>query len=92
MEEKKNYTTKDIIFQTLPEDIMFQVSKHKDAKDVWEAIWVRYLGVDRVQKARMQTLRSELEMLKMKENETINEFSGKISGIVAKTKSLGSSL
>ncbi|KAJ9541475.1 hypothetical protein OSB04_027981 [Centaurea solstitialis] len=92
VDEKKNYTTKAIIFQTLPEDILLQVSKHKDAKDVWEAIRVRYLGADRVQKARMQTLRSELEMLRMKENETINEFSGKISGIVAKFKSLGSSL
>ena len=74
VEEKKNYTTKAIIFQTLPEDILLQVSKHKDAKDVWEAIRVRYLGADRVQKARMQTLRSELEMLRMKENEPLTNF------------------
>ncbi|GKE48351.1 hypothetical protein Tco_1479609 [Tanacetum coccineum] len=92
VDEKKNYTTKAIIFQTLPEDILLQVAKHKDAKDVWESIRVRYLGADRVQKARLQTLRSELEMLKMKENETINEFSGKIGGIMEKFKSLGSSL
>ncbi|GJU86550.1 zinc finger, CCHC-type containing protein [Tanacetum coccineum] len=92
VDEKKNYTTKAIIFQTLPEDILLQVAKHKDAKDVWESIRVRYLGADRVQKARLQTLRSELEMLKMKENETINEFSGKIGSIMAKFKSLGSRL
>ena len=59
VDEKKNYTTKAIIFQTLPEDILLQVAKHKDAKDVWESIRVRYLGADRVQKARLQTLRSE---------------------------------
>lgn len=92
VEGRKNYTIKAIIFQTLPEDILLQVSKYKDAKDVWEAIRVRYLGADRVQKARLQTLRSELELLKMKENETINDFSGKIGGIVAKFKSLGSSI
>ncbi|GJT21081.1 zinc finger, CCHC-type containing protein [Tanacetum coccineum] len=92
VDEKKNYTTKAIIFQTLPEDILLQVAKHKDAKDVWESIRVRYLGADRVQKARLQTLRSELEMLKMKENETINDFSGKIGSIMAKFKSLGSRL
>ena len=92
VEARKNHTTKALIFQTLPEDILLQVAKHKDAKDVWEAIRVRYLGADRVQKARLQTLRSELEMLKMRENETINDFSGKISGIVAKFKSLGSNL
>lgn len=52
VEEKKNYTTKAIIFQTLPEDILLQVAKHKDAKGVWEAIRVRCLGADRVQKER----------------------------------------
>ncbi|XP_071687108.1 uncharacterized protein [Rutidosis leptorrhynchoides] len=92
VEARKNHTTKGIIFQTLPEDILLQVAKHNDAKDVWEAIKTRYLGADRVQKARLQTLRSELEMLKMKENESMNDFSGKISGIVAKFKSLGSNL
>ncbi|KAJ9566788.1 hypothetical protein OSB04_002754 [Centaurea solstitialis] len=70
--------------QTARGDILLTVSKHKDAKVVWEAILVQYLVVDQVQK--------ELEMLRMKENQTINEFSGKISGIVAKFKSLGSSL
>nr|GEW35783.1 zinc finger, CCHC-type [Tanacetum cinerariifolium] len=86
VDEKKNYTTKAIIFQTLPEDILLQVAKHKDAKDVWESIRVWYLGEDRVQKGRL------LEMLKMKENETINDFFGKIRGIMAKFKSLVSFL
>ncbi|XP_071699570.1 uncharacterized protein [Rutidosis leptorrhynchoides] len=92
VEARKNHTTKGIIFQTLPEDILLQVAKHNDAKDVWEEIKTRYLGAERVQKAHLQTLRSELEMLKMKENETMNDFSGKISAIVAKFKSLGSNL
>ena len=91
-DEKKNYTTKAIIYHTLPEDVLLQVAKHKDAQDVWESIRIRYLGTERVQKARLQTLRGELERLKMKEDESINDFSGKISGIVEKFKSLGSRL
>lgn len=91
-DEKKNYTTKAIIYHTLPEDVLLQVAKHKDAQDVWESIRVRYLGTDRVQKARLQTLRGEFERLKMKEDETINNFSGKISGIAEKFKSLGTRL
>ncbi|GJY49838.1 zinc finger, CCHC-type containing protein [Tanacetum coccineum] len=43
-----------------------------------------------VQKAKMQILRNELEMLKMNDNESINDFADKISSIVAKFKSLGS--
>ncbi|GKA17115.1 hypothetical protein Tco_0696952 [Tanacetum coccineum] len=92
VDEKKNYTTKGIIFQTLPENVLLQVAKYKSAKDVWESIKVRYIGAERVQKASLQTLRNELEMLKMNDNESINDFAGKISGIVAKFKSLGSSL
>nr|GEV59856.1 zinc finger, CCHC-type [Tanacetum cinerariifolium] len=92
VDEKKNYTTKGIIFQTLPENVLLQVSKHKNAKYVWESIKVRYIGAERVQKARLQILRNELEMLKMNDNESINDFMGKISGIVAKFKSLASTL
>ncbi|KAJ9541462.1 hypothetical protein OSB04_027968 [Centaurea solstitialis] len=91
-DEKRNYTTKAIIYPTLPEDILLQVAKYKDAQDVWESIRIRYLGTERVQKARLQTLRGELEKIKMKETETIDEFSGKIGGIVEKFKSLGSCL
>ncbi|GKB85579.1 zinc finger, CCHC-type containing protein [Tanacetum coccineum] len=79
-----NYTTWSIMIET--------VSKHKNAKDVWESIKVRYIGAERVQKARLQILRNELEMLKMNDTESINDFAGKISGIVAKFKSLGSTL
>ncbi|KAK9073456.1 hypothetical protein SSX86_007780 [Deinandra increscens subsp. villosa] len=91
-DEKRNYTTKAIIYHTLPENVLLQVAKHKRAEDVWESIRVRYLGTDRVKKARLQTLRGELERLKMKETESINDYSAKISGIVEKFKSLGSTL
>nr|GEU92465.1 zinc finger, CCHC-type [Tanacetum cinerariifolium] len=92
VDEKKNYTTKGINFQTLPENVLLQVAKHKNTKDVWESIKVWYIGAERVQKARLQILRNELEMLKMNDNESINDFAGKINGIVAKIKSLGSTL
>ncbi|KAD4385432.1 hypothetical protein E3N88_25600 [Mikania micrantha] len=67
-------------------------TKYEYATDVWETIRVRYLGAERIQKAHLQTLRSELEMLKLKDNETIDEFSGKLNGILIKFKNLGSTL
>nr|GEX57037.1 zinc finger, CCHC-type [Tanacetum cinerariifolium] len=47
---------------------------------------------DLVQKARSQTLRSELESLKMKESETISVFASKLSSIRAKFRNLGTTL
>ena len=92
VDEKKAHTTKAMIFQTLPGDILMQVAQYKSTKEVWDAIKVRYLGADMVQKARLQTLRSELEALKMGENETIRSFASKLGGIKSKFKSLGTTI
>ncbi|GKD32477.1 zinc finger, CCHC-type containing protein [Tanacetum coccineum] len=92
VDERKMHTTKAMILTTLPEDILMQVAQYETAKEVWESIKVRYIGEDRVQKARLQTLRSELETLKMKNNETVSDFAGKLGSIRGKVKSLGSTL
>nr|GEY61555.1 zinc finger, CCHC-type [Tanacetum cinerariifolium] len=68
--EKKDNTSKAIIFQTLPQDMLMQVAQYTTAKEVWNSIKVKHLGADLVQKARLQTLRSELETLKMKPHES----------------------
>ncbi|GJT53206.1 zinc finger, CCHC-type containing protein [Tanacetum coccineum] len=73
VDERKLHTTKAMILTTLPKDILMQVAQYKTAKEVWESIKVRYIGEERVQKARLQTLMSELETLKMKNNESINK-------------------
>nr|GEZ54331.1 zinc finger, CCHC-type [Tanacetum cinerariifolium] len=93
IDEKAENTTKGIIFQTLPQDMLMQVALYTTAKEeVWNSIKVKHIGANLVQKARLQTLRSELETLKMKPNESANEFAGKLSSIQAKFKSLWGTL
>ncbi|XP_021995794.1 uncharacterized protein LOC110892973 [Helianthus annuus] len=92
VDEKKNKVARAVIFQALPEDILLQVAKNRSAKDIWEALRVRFLGADRVQKARLASLRREFEQLRMKETDSIENFAGKISGFVSRYSSLGSSL
>nr|GEV98364.1 zinc finger, CCHC-type [Tanacetum cinerariifolium] len=69
--EKKENTSMAMIFQTLPQDVLMQVAQYSTAKEVWDSIKVKYLGADLVQKALLQTLRSELETLRMKPNEKV---------------------
>nr|GEY10818.1 zinc finger, CCHC-type [Tanacetum cinerariifolium] len=92
IDEKAENTTKGIIFQTLPQDMLMQVAQYTTAKEVWNSIKVKHIVADLVQKACLKTLRSELEKLKMKPNESANEFAGKLSSIQAKFKSLGGTL
>ena len=49
----------------------------------------RHMGADRVKEARLQTLMVEFDRLKIKDNETIDDFSGRISEISSKYAALG---
>ncbi|KAJ0522523.1 putative RNA-directed DNA polymerase [Helianthus annuus] len=92
IEERKKFMALGVIFQTLPEDVMLQMAKYSEPKDVWEALRVRYLGAERTQKARIQMLTSELDGLKMSETESIDEYAAKLGGVQSKYKSLGATL
>ncbi|KAI3775732.1 hypothetical protein L1987_45484 [Smallanthus sonchifolius] len=71
---KKDKATMAYLYQALPEDVILQIASCKTAKEVWDALKTRHVGVDRVQKARLQTLTTEFELLQMKEDETIDSF------------------
>ena len=56
---KKDRTAIAYLFQAIPEDMVMQVASHPTAKEIWEALKTRFIGIDRVQKARLQSLRTE---------------------------------
>lgn len=92
VEVRKDKTVRAYIFQAIPKDILLQITMKKTSKDAWDSMKTRYLGADRVKKARLQTLMSELVALRMTEGESINEFASKLSGMVTKFRSLGDTL
>ncbi|GJX57967.1 zinc finger, CCHC-type containing protein [Tanacetum coccineum] len=73
----------------LPEEQLLQITKHKTAKAIWDALKTRHIGEERVQQARLQTLKSDFEMLHMKEDEAIDTFTAKLTTLVNKAASLG---
>ena len=62
------------------------------SKEIWNAIKSRHQGADRVREARLQTLMTEFDRLKMDDNDTVDDFAGKISGLSSKATSLGESI
>lgn len=50
------------------------------------------MGAERVRTAKVQTLKAEFEVLNMKESETVDAFSTKISNIVSNIRTLGDSI
>nr|GEV49421.1 NB-ARC domains-containing protein [Tanacetum cinerariifolium] len=88
-ENKRDKTAIAFLYQALPEDQLLQITKYKTAKAIWEALKTRHLGEERVQQARLQTLKSDFKMLQMKEYETIDAFTTKLTTLVNKAASLG---
>ncbi|GJT99989.1 hypothetical protein Tco_1110328 [Tanacetum coccineum] len=55
---------------------------------MWEAIKTHNIGADRVKEARLQTVIMEFENLKMSDNDSIDAYAAKVSGIASKSATL----
>ncbi|KAD7480463.1 hypothetical protein E3N88_03599 [Mikania micrantha] len=87
---KKDDMAVALLYQAIPEELVLQVSQCKTSKEIWDSLKLRFVGADRVREARLQTLQSELESLKMNDTEGIDDFANKLSQLVSKANSLGS--
>ncbi|XP_021979979.1 uncharacterized protein LOC110876109 [Helianthus annuus] len=92
VDEKKSKQARAFIFQSIPEEILSQAAKKKTAKEVWDSLKSRYVGAELVEKARLRILKSEFEALQMKDGETVDDYAGKLSGMVSKYNSVGAEL
>ncbi|GKA31376.1 hypothetical protein Tco_0717681, partial [Tanacetum coccineum] len=88
-DNRKDKTAIAFLYQSLSEEQLLQITKHKTAKAIWDALKTRHIGEERVQQARLQTLKSDFEMLHMKEDEAIDTFTAKLTTLVNKAASLG---
>ncbi|GKC52442.1 uncharacterized mitochondrial protein-like protein [Tanacetum coccineum] len=78
---RKNNIVKGLLFQSILEDLVLQIGNFKTGKEMWEAIKTHNSGADRVNEERLQTLITEFENLKMLDNETIDAYAAKLSGL-----------
>nr|GEW45993.1 zinc finger, CCHC-type [Tanacetum cinerariifolium] len=85
---RKDKTAIAFLYQALPEDQLLKITKHKTAKAICDALKTRHIREERVQQARLETLKSDFEMLYMKEDETIDTFTTKLTTFVHKAASL----
>ncbi|GJX69038.1 putative zinc finger, CCHC-type containing protein [Tanacetum coccineum] len=80
-DEKKSKQALAFLFQAIPEDMVLQMASYTDPKQVWDGLKTRFLGVDRVRTARLATLRKELETMRMKEGEAVDDFVAKLNAV-----------
>ena len=56
------------------------------------ALKTMFLGVERVQEVRVQSLKEELDGLKMKSTKTVEDYAFKVGTIVNKIRELGENM
>lgn len=77
------------IYQGILKDALLLVAEKRTAKEAWDTLRTMHLGADRVKKARVQTLKTEFDSLRMKDNEKIDDFGMKFISVINKIRSLG---
>ncbi|KAJ8751610.1 hypothetical protein K2173_016861 [Erythroxylum novogranatense] len=89
--EKKNKKSKAkaCLFSSVSNIIFTRIMNLESAKDIWDYLKKEYKGNERTKNMQVLNLIREFEMLKMKESETIKEYSDKLLGIVNKVRLLG---
>jgi hypothetical protein len=80
------------LFQCMPDELLMQVAKKKTGKEVWDSLKARFVGSERIKDACLQTLKAEFDALGMKEEETVDDFAGKLTAMLVKYNNLGGTL
>jgi hypothetical protein len=85
----KDRKVKAHLLQCIPDDILMQVAKKKTGKEVWDSLKARFVGADRVRDARLQTLKSEFDAVRMKEDDPLDQVVAKLTSLSVRSSSLG---
>lgn len=88
----KNNMAIALVFQSIPETLILQLGEIDSAKKVWDTVKTRHVREDRVREARLQTLMTEFDRLRMKKTDKIDDFVGKLSEISSKFAALGKTI
>ncbi|XP_051197381.1 uncharacterized protein [Lolium perenne] len=78
-----------IISQGIDDETLLRVAEKETTAEVWAALRSMHVGVERVREARIQSLRSEFDGLKMFYAESVDDFAARFTTLVGRIRELG---
>jgi gag-polypeptide of LTR copia-type len=69
-------------FRAVDESGFEKIASATTSKEVWDILEKVFKGTDRVKQVRLQTLRGELESMKMKESESVSDYITRVQAVV----------
>ncbi|KAF3635294.1 Squalene synthase [Capsicum annuum] len=87
--KSKKPKTLTCLHSALSNVIFTRIMACETPKEVWEKLKEDFDGSDRVKTVKLLTLKREFEMLRIKEGDTVKEYSSKLLKIINKIRLLG---
>ncbi|WRX18823.1 protein of unknown function DUF4219 - like 4 [Theobroma cacao] len=81
-EVAKRFTALSIIHSTVSDTIFTRIMSCESPKDAWDCLKEKFHGSERTRQMQALNLNREFEILRMKDNESIKEYSYKIMKLV----------
>ena len=92
-EDKKQYwdhaKALNALQSSLSKKVLAKVLTCTSAKQLWDKLGTIYAGNSKVKREKLQTLKTQFEGLKMKEEENISEYFERVDNIVNVVRGLG---
>ncbi|CAL1371533.1 unnamed protein product [Linum trigynum] len=85
----KDLKAKNYLFSSIDKSILKTITNKGTAKQLWDAMKTKYQGSARVQKAQLQALRRNFEVLKMKEGETVTSYFSRVMVVANDMRNCG---
>jgi gag-polypeptide of LTR copia-type len=71
-----------MLFRAVDESGFEKIVGATTSKEAWDILEKVFKGADRVKQVRLQTLRGELESMKMKESESLSDYITRVQAVV----------
>jgi gag-polypeptide of LTR copia-type len=78
----KDKTALYILFRAVDESGFEKIAGATTSNEAWNILEKVFKGTDRVKQVRLQTLRGELESIKMKESESVSDYITRVQAVV----------
>ncbi|XP_009782661.2 uncharacterized protein [Nicotiana sylvestris] len=86
---EQNFYAKKILMCSIGPDEYNKISACQSVKDIWEALQTTHEGTTQVKQSKIDMLTTEYELLKIKDDESIQDMHTRFTSIINELHSLG---